>query len=296
MTKRSTGALKARDARTSAPAPAPPLAPSLAAHDEARRAAALLAAAGLAEPGLEWRALARALPRGPAREAGLARRCRREPLAYIAGVKEFMSRDFLAGPGALVPRPESELLVEAALAQLARGGAEGAAGAAGAAGRDGTGGGWQAVEFGVGTGAVLLSLLAEAPASFALSGLGVEQAPAALALARRNADRLCLAERVLWAAEDWASAPLQQRLAEARPAPGRRLALANPPYLSTREWEAAAPEVRLHEPRGGSGRRCGRAGRLSQPRPGAGRRLGPGGGRVRGDHPPCAKRRRRRSS
>jgi release factor glutamine methyltransferase len=105
-------------------------------------------------------------------EALVDRRARGEPVAYLTGTKEFWSLDLQVTPDVLVPRPETELLVEAALERLP----------AGAAGR--------VADIGTGSGAIALALASERPG---LQVIATELSPAAMAVARGNARRLGLA-------------------------------------------------------------------------------------------------------
>jgi release factor glutamine methyltransferase len=147
--------------------------------------------------------------------AALARRAAREPLAYITGHKEFWGLDFLTSPATLIPRPDSETLVEAVLEAGAQPG--------------------RCLDLGTGTGCLLLATLSEYPSAF---GIGVDIRPAAAALARRNAQRLGLAHRAAFLAGRWASAlagPFD-------------LVLANPPYIESQAIPGLMPEVARHEP------------------------------------------------
>ncbi|MEO9190265.1 MAG: peptide chain release factor N(5)-glutamine methyltransferase [Acetobacteraceae bacterium] len=150
----------------------------------------------------------------------LARRAAREPLAFILGVREFWSLPFEVSPATLIPRPESETVIEAALslfpdrASVRR-----------------------VLDLGTGTGCLLLAALSEFPAAF---GVGVDRAPEAAALARRNAARFGLAHRAAFLAGDWA-----------RTIDGRfDLVLCNPPYIPRAEIPALMPEISCHEPAG----------------------------------------------
>jgi release factor glutamine methyltransferase len=151
-------------------------------------------------------------------EALAARRLAREPMAYIMGSREFWSLPFEVGPAVLVPRPESETVVEAALAQIADRTAP-----------------LRILDLGTGSGCLLLALLSELPRA---SGLGIDRSAAALAIAKSNARRLGLAERAEFRADDW----------------GRGLAgpfdliVCNPPYVARTAAESLAPEVRAFEP------------------------------------------------
>jgi release factor glutamine methyltransferase len=151
-------------------------------------------------------------------EALAARRLTREPMAYILGSREFWSLPFEVSPAVLVPRPESDTEVEAALAQIADRTAP-----------------LRILDLGTGSGCLLLALLSELPRA---SGLGTDCSAAALAMAKSNARRLGLAERAEFREGDW----------------GRGLAgpfeiiVCNPPYLARTDAENLAPEVRAFEP------------------------------------------------
>ena len=107
----------------------------------------------------------------PKFEALVQRRLNHEPLAYIVQSREFWSLDFSVGPGVLIPRPDSETLLETALRALA--------------GRPPS----TILDLGTGSGALLLSALTEWPAA---KGVGIDQSDTALAYARKNAERLGL--------------------------------------------------------------------------------------------------------
>jgi release factor glutamine methyltransferase len=198
-------------------------------------AAARLAEAGVDNPRLDARILlARAMgisreqliaaERQPnadeeaAFEAAIARRAGREPLAYIIGRKEFWSLDLAVGPGVLVPRPETETLIEAALAALPDRRAPLAI-----------------ADLGTGSGALLIAALWEYRAA---SGTGFERSPAALSYAQRNLQAHGLEDRAQIVAGDWngASGPFD-------------LIFSNPPYIPAADIAGLEPEVRDHEPR-----------------------------------------------
>jgi len=151
-------------------------------------------------------------------EALIDRRAAREPMAYILGEQEFWSLAFSVGPGVLVPRPESETLIEAVLEHIGD--------------RDRP---WRLLDLGTGSGCLLLTLLTELPRA---EGLGTELSPAALAYARRNGRRLGLDARALLVRGEWGHAA----------APGVDIVVANPPYVSDAEMADLAPEVRRFEP------------------------------------------------
>lgn len=146
------------------------------------------------------------------------RRLAHEPVAYITGSRGFWTIELSVGPGVLVPRADSETLIEAALAHFA-GGA----------------GPKRVLDLGTGPGTLLLAALAEWPAA---SGLGVDASETALGYARENAERLGLSDRAELRAGDWAHG-LDGRF---------DLILCNPPYIGT--GEVLGPEVREHEPAG----------------------------------------------
>jgi release factor glutamine methyltransferase len=144
------------------------------------------------------------------------RRARHEPIAYITGTRAFWTIDLLVGPGALVPRADSETLLEAAVAHFA--------------GRTAP---RRILDLGTGPGTLLLAALDEWPAA---EGLGIDASPDALGWAHRNAAALGMAERVRFVAGDWADG-IDARF---------DLVLANPPYI---ECDAVLPdEVAGYEP------------------------------------------------
>ncbi len=149
----------------------------------------------------------------------VARRKGREPLAYIIGHKEFWSLDFKVGPGVLVPRPESETIIEAALAALPDHAVP-----------------YAIADLGTGSGALLLAALKEFPNAH---GIGFERSPEALRYAQANLRSLGFDGRGKIAAGDWNQAPAQ----------GFDLILSNPPYIPSAEIDTLAPEVPLFEPR-----------------------------------------------
>jgi len=149
------------------------------------------------------------------------RRLAREPVARITGIKEFWSLQLRVSEATLVPRPDTETLVEAALAALDRRGARSLA--------------WRIADLGTGCGAILLALLTELPNSF---GVGSDIDPAALAMARENARRLRLTRAAFLACE----------MATALRGPFD-IIVSNPPYIATGDLDALPPEVRLFDPR-----------------------------------------------
>ena len=148
------------------------------------------------------------------------RRAAGEPLQYLTGHQAFRHLDLSVGPGVLVPRPETEMVVERALALLPAVASP------------------VAVDVGTGSGAIALSLAQERPSA---SVWATDISAEALGWARRNAAAHGL-ERVAFVEGDLLS-PLPGALLGAVD-----LVVANPPYLSSAAWEAAARDVREHEP------------------------------------------------
>lgn len=144
----------------------------------------------------------------------VARRVAREPVSHILGRRMFWGREFRVTPDVLDPRPETETLIAAALASPFT----------------------RVLDLGTGSGAILLSLLAEHPGA---TGLGVDLSPAALAVASGNARALGLDGRTEFALSDWFAGVTGIF----------DLIVANPPYIAEAEMDDLAPEVRDHEPR-----------------------------------------------
>jgi release factor glutamine methyltransferase len=148
----------------------------------------------------------------------LRRRLEHVPVAHLLGTQEFWSLRFAVSPDTLIPRADSEALVEAALEAFPDRGAV-----------------RRVLDLGTGTGCLLLAALSEFPGA---SGIGVDRVPAAAALARENARGLGLAGRAHFLVADWA-APLAGRF---------DLVLANPPYIESGHIPGLMPEVARHEP------------------------------------------------
>lgn len=146
-------------------------------------------------------------------EAALRARAAHQPVAQIIGSRLFWGRRFRVTPDVLDPRPETEVLVAAALQRpFAR-----------------------LLDLGTGSGAILLSCLADRPLA---SGLGTDISGEALAVAKGNARALGLADRAGFQRADWL-----------RDVNGRfDLILSNPPYVAAAEMAGLAPDVRLWEP------------------------------------------------
>ncbi|TVS00397.1 MAG: peptide chain release factor N(5)-glutamine methyltransferase [Rhodobacteraceae bacterium] len=147
--------------------------------------------------------------------AAIASRAARQPVAQIIGHRLFWGRSFSVTSDVLDPRPETETLIEAALAQPFE----------------------NVLDLGTGSGVILLTLLAERAQA---RGMGVDISPAALEVGRANARALALEARAEFAQSDWFGA-----------VSGRYdLIVANPPYIGAEEFADLAPDVRDWEPRG----------------------------------------------
>lgn len=149
----------------------------------------------------------------------VARRGRREPLAWILGTKGFHAHEFLVTPGVLVPRPDTETLVDQALAWI-------------------EGDPVYVADVGCGSGCIGLTLCLERPG---VRLYALDLSPQALACTRANVEKHGLGDRVAVRAGD-----LLTGVPEGRPLDW---VLSNPPYIPTAELAGLAPEVRDHEPR-----------------------------------------------
>jgi release factor glutamine methyltransferase len=159
-------------------------------------------------------------------EALLGRRERREPLQYVTGRQAFWTFDLRVGPGVLVPRPETEHLVESALAWgVARGG---------------KGAPWLLADLCTGSGCVALALACEWPQATVCA---TDRSPEALAVARANATAHGLGDRIAFLEGDL-FAPLRGKGLEGR----FDMVTANPPYIPSGALAALQPEVRQWEP------------------------------------------------
>jgi len=148
----------------------------------------------------------------------VTRRAAHEPLAYITGQKEFWGLTFATNPSTLIPRPDSETLITAALETFPN--------------KNNV---QSILDLGTGTGCLLLAALTEFPAAF---GLGTDISATAAALAQTNAKALNLAHRATFVAASWA-APIQQKF---------DLILSNPPYIPTSDLATLMPDVQKFEP------------------------------------------------
>ncbi|RCL87137.1 MAG: peptide chain release factor N(5)-glutamine methyltransferase [Hyphomonas sp.] len=149
---------------------------------------------------------------------GVARRVAHVPLQHILGTTEFYGLEFLSDTRALIPRPDSEIVVEAALAQVPDNMPVFIA------------------DLGTGSGCLLSAILANRPLA---SGEGVEASPDAAALARENLIRLGLSDRASIHNGPWSD---WQKWGAAD------LIISNPPYIVSAEMAGLMPEVRDHDP------------------------------------------------
>ena len=202
----------------------------LTAAESLRAGIARLAAAGLSDPMADARLLlghALALPRHRLAEAlpavmpddalrqfdaALQARAAHQPVSQIIGRRAFWKHEFRVTRDTLDPRPETETLVEAALAESFA----------------------SVLDLGTGTGAILISLLAERPQT---RGIGTDISQAALAVARENARRIGV--RADFLESDWFAGVSGQF----------DLIVSNPPYIALAEMASLAPDVREWEPR-----------------------------------------------
>jgi release factor glutamine methyltransferase len=153
-------------------------------------------------------------------EALLSARTGRVPLQHLEGIAEFHGLTFEVGPDVLIPRPETEDLVDAVLAA-------------------GLPDGSRVADLGTGSGCIAISLAVERP-SWKLTAIDLSEG--ALAVAARNAARHGVADRVALVSRDFTDVPDDER--------GTYDAVAsNPPYVPEEEWRSLQPEVRDHEPR-----------------------------------------------
>lgn len=146
-------------------------------------------------------------------EALVERRLAHEPIAYITGRKSFWTLDLQVSPAVLIPRPDSETLIEAAIDHF------------------GVRSPRRILDLGTGSGALLLAALAHWPEA---CGTGIDASAAALEVAQANAARVGLADRANFALGDWQGDPAAD------------LILCNPPYVA--DDEALPPSVARHEP------------------------------------------------
>ncbi len=148
-------------------------------------------------------------------EASLARRMASEPVAYIIGTRDFWTISLNVSPAVLLPRPDSETLIEAAVGHFGKAGPK------------------RVLDLGTGSGALLLAALSQWPGA---SGVGVDASEAALAVAAANAKSLGLSDRAAFVLGDWGEG-VDERF---------DLILCNPPYVESGAMLAA--EVADYEP------------------------------------------------
>jgi release factor glutamine methyltransferase len=146
----------------------------------------------------------------------IVRRSRHEPLAYIIGVREFWSLDFHVAPGVLIPRPETETLIESALRHCDNRPA-------------------RVLDLGTGSGCLLLAFLSE---RWNAVGVGVDRSGTALAVAAGNARALGLADRAVFQQSNWTE-QVQGRF---------DVIFANPPYIASHDFGGLPADVAQFEP------------------------------------------------
>lgn len=151
-------------------------------------------------------------------DAALARRLSGEPVARILGAWEFWGLPFRLAPETLVPRPDTEILVEAALASVPDRNAP-----------------LRCLDLGTGSGCILVALLSELPHA---AGIGLDRSEKALRTARHNALANGLGNRAAFAAADWCD-PLRGRF---------DLVVSNPPYIARAVIQQLDRDVRQHDP------------------------------------------------
>jgi release factor glutamine methyltransferase len=147
------------------------------------------------------------------------RRAEGEPIAYLTGSREFFGHDFAVGPGVLIPRPETELLVEQALRFV-----QGTT-------KVGAGGPARILDLGTGSGCIAISIALATPEAAVTA---VDQSPAALSIARNNAIRLDAS--VSFLASDWFGALADQSF---------DLIVSNPPYIADGDTHLGEGDLRF---------------------------------------------------
>ncbi|HEY8194039.1 MAG TPA: peptide chain release factor N(5)-glutamine methyltransferase [Hyphomicrobium sp.] len=149
------------------------------------------------------------------------RRLAHEPVSRILGMREFYGRDFIVTPDVLDPRPDTEAVIELALEIVKSAGLEGKA--------------LEIADIGTGSGILIATLLAELPNA---RGVATDISPAALAVAKRNADQLGVGDRTTFVATrglGGCAGPFD-------------LIVSNPPYIATNDIKGLDPEVRGYDP------------------------------------------------
>jgi release factor glutamine methyltransferase len=153
----------------------------------------------------------------------IRRRADGEPVAYIVGQKEFWSLELRVTPDVLIPRPDTEILVEAAVAALPKD-----------AGQTPL----RVLELGTGSGAIISAIASERPEHYFFAS---DCSLKALDIARQNAQSHQLDAAICFFASDWFSA--------LKPIPHFDLILSNPPYIPSADIDTLQPEIRKFEPR-----------------------------------------------
>ncbi|HYE44596.1 MAG TPA: peptide chain release factor N(5)-glutamine methyltransferase [Caulobacter sp.] len=149
----------------------------------------------------------------------VGQRLRRRPISHILGRKGFWKIMLSVTPDVLTPRPDTEAILDVVLPAFPEGMA------------------FSMLDLGVGSGAILLAILAERPAA---KGLGIDSSSEALAVARENAANLDLNDRAAFLRGDWTAGLGDDQF---------DLVVSNPPYIRSAEIDTLEPEVRDHEPR-----------------------------------------------
>ena len=165
----------------------------------------------------------------------IKRRVDGEPVAYITGTREFWSMALAVNPSVLIPRPETECLVEAVLPFL----------------DDQAGLPKRVLEMGVGSGAITIALAHEHPEH---RYVAMDQSATAVQTARQNARTHKVDHRIDWFCGNWDAALVPDRQTF-------DLIVSNPPYIRSNDMNGLQPEIRNHEPRmaldgSGDGLRC----------------------------------------
>ena len=154
----------------------------------------------------------------------IKRRINREPVAYILGVKEFWSLELEVGRDVLIPRPETECLVEAALNLLSKH----------------TGSQSQRIlDLGTGSGAIVLALASQKPQHIYFAS---DNCIPAVALACRNARRHNFSELIRFFVGDWLTSLIREK-------ERFNMIVSNPPYIASRVIDSLQPEIYRYEPR-----------------------------------------------
>ena len=157
----------------------------------------------------------------------LKERLEGKPSQYITGHQEFWGLDFLVNPSVLIPRPETELVVEAALEIIRE--------------KLPTGAGCTIADVGTGSGCIAIALATELPQARVIA---LDQSPEALETAQFNAARLSVESRITFLQSDLL------KPCSGEPLPPLQIVVSNPPYVSTQDTANVMPEVSSYEPPG----------------------------------------------